>query len=138
MYSYNQAREQNFFFFSAVLADKIKTVVDWKLKFGTNLLCYKLYAGFKLWDVYATTATSMASEDDTVLQNTLGTFKEHYFRLRVCALSTDAHPCEIFGHEYKGCAMHCLADIVHKPLSEGQIDMLGTFFLPVKEFHLVG
>ena len=38
----------------------------------------------------------MASEDDTVLQNMLGTFKEYYSRLRVCSLSTDAHPYEVF------------------------------------------
>ena len=28
---------------------------------------------------------------------------------------------KFFGHEYKGCAVHCLPDIVHKPLLEGQI-----------------
>ena len=37
----------------------------------------------------------MASEDNTVLQNMLGTFKEYYFRLRVCTLPTDVHPYEV-------------------------------------------
>ena len=52
--------------------------------------------GFKLWDVYVITSIFMASEVNTVLQNILGTFKEYYFRLRVCTLSTDAHPYEVF------------------------------------------
>ena len=70
-------------------------IIDQKLKFGTNLLSYKLYVGFKLWDVSVITSIFMASEDNTVLQNMLGTSKEYYFQLRVCALSTDAHPYEV-------------------------------------------
>ena len=79
--------------------------------------------GFKLWDVYVIVSIFMASEDNNVLQNMLGTFKEYYFRLRVHTLSTDTHPYEVinFGHEYKGCAAHYLPDIVHKHLSEGQM-----------------
>ena len=38
----------------------------------------------------------MASEDDTVLQNMLGTFKAYYFSVRVCAPSTDAYLCEVY------------------------------------------
>ena len=70
----------------------------------------------------------MASEDNTVIQNMLGTLKECYFRVKVCTLSTDAHPYKVFGCEYvyNGCAVHCLPDIVHKPLSGP--NMLGTFF----------
>ena len=49
---------------------------------------------FKLWDVHVITPILMASEDNAVLQNILGTFKEYYFRLRVCTLPTDAHPYE--------------------------------------------
>ena len=38
----------------------------------------------------------MASEDNAVRQNMLGTFKEYHFRLRVCTLSSDAHHKKIF------------------------------------------
>ena len=50
----------------------------------------------KLWDISVINSILMASEDNTVLQNMLGTFKEYYSRLRVCTLSTDAHPYEVF------------------------------------------
>ena len=52
--------------------------------------------GFKLWDVYVITSIFMASDDNTVLQNMLGTFKEYYFLLRECALSIDAYPYEVY------------------------------------------
>ena len=47
---------------------------------------------FKLWDVCV---INRASEDNTVLQNMLGTFKVYYSQLRVCTLSTDAHPYQV-------------------------------------------
>ena len=50
----------------------------------------------KLWVVCVINPIFMASEDNTVLQNMLGTFKEYYFRLGVCTLSTDAHSYEFF------------------------------------------
>ena len=48
----------------------------------------------------------MASEDNTVLQNLLGTFTGYYFQLRVCTLSTDAHPYEVFDMSIK--AVQCI------------------------------
>ena len=52
--------------------------------------------GLKLWDVYVINSIFMASEDNTLIQNMLGKFKECGFLVRVCALSTDAHPHEFF------------------------------------------
>ena len=54
----------------------------------------------------------MASEDNTILQNVLCIFKEYYFQECVLYSQMRIH-MKLFGHEYKGCAKHCLPDIIH-------------------------
>ena len=77
------------------MAHKIRSIIGKSLKFGTNLLQHKLYIEFKLWDVTVITSIFMASQDNMALQNMLGTLNEYYFRLRVCALLSYAHPYEV-------------------------------------------
>ena len=71
----------------------------------------------------------MASEDDTVLQNMLGTFKEYCSRLRVCSLSTDAHPYEVF-YDLSVKAVWCIVCqiLFINPFQRAKYTcMLGTF-----------
>ena len=50
----------------------------------------------------------MASEDNTVLQNMIGTFIFY----EECALYPQMQiHMKFYGHEYKGCAVHVLPDI---------------------------
>ena len=78
--------------------------------------------------VYIINSIFKASEDNTVLQNMLGTFKEYHFPVRVCTLSTDAHPHEVFWTYVSISAVQRIVSQILPITPFGGPNMLGTFF----------